>query len=220
MGRRDAPGAPDELPHGSPDRDPSRSKPGAMHNGAQARLIVEVARMYYEERRTQLEIATGLNVSQGTICRFLKRAEKQGIVRTTISPPAGTFVDHEELLERRFGLTQVIIAQAPNGSEESIQDAVGAAAAHFLEISLKPRAVIGVGSWSACLLSTVEQMHPVWKVSECKVVQILGGEGHPSIEKHACYLMSQLARLVRQEFNLDVHPRTIERAVGGKKTPR
>jgi DNA-binding transcriptional regulator LsrR (DeoR family) len=153
-----------------------------MRNGAHARLIVEVARMYYEERRTQLEIATSLNVSQGTICRFLKRAEKQGIVRTTISPPFGTFVDLEELLEQKFGLSQVIIAHAPKGSEESIEDAVGAAAAHFLEITLRPRAVIGVASWSASLLSMVQQMHPVWKVSECKVVQILGGEGHPSIE--------------------------------------
>ena len=196
----DVPGFSDELPHGSPDGDPTRRKPGegcATRNGAQARLIAEVARMYYEERRTQLEIATSLNVSQGTICRFLKRAEQQGIVRTTISPPAGTFVDLEELLERKFGLSQVIIAQAPNGSEESMQDAVGAAAAHFLESTLKPRAVIGVGSWSTSLLSTVEQMHPVWKVSKCKVVQILGGEGHPSIEKHACYLVSQLARLVQ-----------------------
>ena len=29
----------------------------------------------------------------------------------------------------------------------------------------------------------------------------------------------ELAMLVRQEFDLDVHPRTIERALGGKKTP-
>ena len=29
-----------------------------------------------------------------------------------------------------------------------------------------------------------------------------------------------LATIVRQEFDLDVHPRTIERALGGKKTPR
>src|SRR3954447_23170999 len=87
-----ASGAADELPPGSPSRDASRKKPGescAMRNGAQPRLIAEVARMYYEERRTQLEIATSLNVSQGTICRFLKRAEKLGIVRTTISPPIG-----------------------------------------------------------------------------------------------------------------------------------
>jgi transposase len=30
----------------------------------------------------------------------------------------------------------------------------------------------------------------------------------------------ELAKLVQQEFGIDVHPRTIERAVGGKKTPR
>ena len=30
----------------------------------------------------------------------------------------------------------------------------------------------------------------------------------------------QLATLLRKEFNLAVHPRTIERAIGGKKTPR
>ncbi|MDW3687803.1 helix-turn-helix domain-containing protein [Cupriavidus sp. CV2] len=30
----------------------------------------------------------------------------------------------------------------------------------------------------------------------------------------------ELVKLIQQEFGLDVHPRTIERAVGGKKTPR
>jgi len=30
----------------------------------------------------------------------------------------------------------------------------------------------------------------------------------------------ELAKLIRQKFGLDVHPRTIERAVTGKKTPR
>jgi hypothetical protein len=100
--------------------------------------------MYYEERRTQLEIATNLNVAQGTVCRFLKRAEERGIVRTTVSAPVGTFLDLEELLEQKFGIAQVIIARALNRSEESTQDAVGAAAAHFLGTTLRPGAVIGV----------------------------------------------------------------------------
>ena len=30
----------------------------------------------------------------------------------------------------------------------------------------------------------------------------------------------ELARLIQEEFGLDVHPRTIERAIGGKKTSR
>jgi DNA-binding transcriptional regulator LsrR (DeoR family) len=128
----------------------------------------------------------------------LKRAEKRGVVRTTVSAPAGTFVDLEDLLERKFGLSQVIITQAPSDSEEeSAQGPVGAAAAHFLETTLRPRTVIGVASGSVSLLSMVQQMHLVWKVSKCKVVQMLGGDGHPSIEKDASYLLSQLARLVQ-----------------------
>src|SRR5215469_16509319 len=200
LGRRGASGSGEKLLHDSPNGDPSRGKPGelcAIRNGAKVRIIAEVSRMYYEERRTQLEIAKTLNVSQGTVCRFLKRAKKRGMVRTTISPPVGTFVELEELLERNFGLSQAIIAQAPSNSEESMQGAVGAAAAHFLEIALRPRAVIGVASWNASLLSMVEQMHQVWKVSECKVVQILGGECHPSIERHSSRLVSRLARMVQ-----------------------
>lgn len=30
----------------------------------------------------------------------------------------------------------------------------------------------------------------------------------------------ELAKLIREEFSIEVHPRTIERAFGGKKTPR
>jgi len=179
-----------------------REQSSTLHNMPNDCLVRLVARMYHEERRTQLEIAASLNVSQGTVCRFLKKAEEWGIVRTTVNPPVGTFVDLEEFLEQKFGLSQVIIARAPSGSEESMQGVVGAAAAHFLGITLRPRAVIGVASWSASLLSMVEQLHPVWKVSECKVVQILGGGGHPSAEKHACYLVSQLARLVQGEAHL------------------
>jgi DNA-binding transcriptional regulator LsrR (DeoR family) len=48
----------------------------------------------------------------------------------------------------------------------------------------------------------VEQMHPVWRLSECKVVQILGGVGQPSVEKHANYLVRQLAHLVRGKAHL------------------
>lgn len=39
----------------------------------------------------------------------------------------------------------------------------------------------------------VEQMHPIWKVADCQVVQVLGGVGDPSAEKHQQYLMTQLA---------------------------
>jgi DNA-binding transcriptional regulator LsrR (DeoR family) len=177
-----------------------------MRDISNERLVTIVARMYHEQRRTQHEIADCLNVSQVTVCRLLKRAEELGFVRTTVSPPFGTFVDLEELLERKFGLAQVIIARASNESEESMRGAVGAAAGYFLGTTLRSKAVVGVGSWSASLMSMVEQTHPFWKLSECKVVQIQGGVGLPSIEEHANYLVSQLAYLVRGEAHLLLAP--------------
>jgi DNA-binding transcriptional regulator LsrR (DeoR family) len=91
------------------------------------------------------------------------------------------------------------MVRAANDFEESVQSALGAAAAHYLETTLKPREAIGADSWNATLRSMVEQMHLVWKVAECQVVQVLGGVGDPSAEKHAHYLMTQLASLVQGE---------------------
>jgi DNA-binding transcriptional regulator LsrR (DeoR family) len=201
-----------------PPHDPLADGAAAQNLGASfarrercpMRLIAEVAQLYHEERCTQNEIANKLRLSQGTVCRLLKKAEERGIVRITVIPPEGTFVDLEELLEDKFGLAQVIIARASSDSEESIQSVLGAAAAHFLEATLKPREVIGVASWSATLLSMVEQMRPIWKVAGCRVVQILGGLGDPSAEEHAHHLVTQLARLVQGEAHFLAAPGIVD----------
>ena len=43
------------------------------------RLMTRVARMYYEQGLRQTEIMNRLNMSQSTISRLLKRAEKAGV---------------------------------------------------------------------------------------------------------------------------------------------
>ncbi len=50
------------------------------------RLISRVAQMYYSEHKRQAEIAEHLHLSQATVSRMLKRAEAEGIVRTSIIP--------------------------------------------------------------------------------------------------------------------------------------
>ena len=183
---------------GSKNRKDSASHHGRNHD----QLVSRVARMYYEEGLNQSEIATQLRISQGTVSRLLRKAEECKIIRTTVDVPAGTFVDLEELLERKFGLRQVIVAHASIDSVQSAQQAVGAAAGHFLEMSLKSKSVIGVAPWSESLLSVVQQMRHVWKVSDCKVVQLLGGIGHATVEKDPSHLVRQLADLVQGDAHL------------------
>jgi DNA-binding transcriptional regulator LsrR (DeoR family) len=160
------------------------------------RVITKAARLYYEERLTQTEIAGKLGISQVAVSRLLKRAEEYGIVRTTVISPPGAFAELEGLLEQRFGLSQLVIAEAARDTEEAVLNAIGSAAAQLLESTIKSGEVIGISSWSASLLSMVDQMHPVRKIQKCMVVQMLGGIGNPSAEKHANHLATRLARLV------------------------
>jgi DNA-binding transcriptional regulator LsrR (DeoR family) len=163
------------------------------------RIITKAARLYYEEQLTQTEIASRLGISQVAVSRLLKRANEYGIVRTTVISPPGAFSELEGLLEQRFGLSQMVITEAARDTEEAVLAAIGSAAAQLVESTLKSGEVIGISSWSASLLSMVDQMHPVRKLQKCTVVQLLGGIGNPSAEKHANHLATRFARLVNGE---------------------
>jgi DNA-binding transcriptional regulator LsrR (DeoR family) len=168
-----------------------------VYNVRDLRLMTRAARLYYEEHLIQSEIASRLGITQVAVSRLLKKAEEHGIVRTTVVTPPGAYAELEELLEHRFRLSQVIIAESDSDSEEAVRTAIGSAAAQFLESTVRSDEVIGISSWSSSLLSTVNQMHPVRKVENCRVVQLLGGIGSPSAEQHANHLAVRLAGLVR-----------------------
>jgi DNA-binding transcriptional regulator LsrR (DeoR family) len=166
-----------------------------MNYRPDVRLITQIARLYHEERLTQTEIANKLGISQVSISRFLKKAEAYHIVRTTVISPVGAFLDLEELLEMKFGLRQVLVAEASRESEQVILAAIGATAAHFLETTVKSGQVIGVSDWNNCLPSMVQQMRPMWKIQNCKAVQMVGGIGSRSRQEDA----NQLATLIRAQ---------------------
>ena len=80
-------------------------------------------------------------------------------------------------------------------SEEQILKSLGSAAAHYLESTLTGGDKIGISSWSATLLSTVEAMRPkVSKVAD-EVVQVIGGVGESNAQAHAVRLAGRLAEV-------------------------
>ena len=170
--------------------------PEVSHNLPDLRLMTRVARLYHEGGLNQIEVGDRLGLTQVAVCRLLKKAEKHGIVRTTVFTPPGTFADLERLLEEKFSLTQAIVGYAIRDSEDSVLKAIGSAAAQFIESTLKRGEVIGISSWSESLLSMVEHMHRPRKAENCLVVQMLGGIGSPSAEQHANRLATRLAGLV------------------------
>ena len=51
------------------------------------RLVVRVARMYYEWDIKQAAIARQLGLSQPTVSRLLQQAKEMGIIRISVSVP-------------------------------------------------------------------------------------------------------------------------------------
>lgn len=159
------------------------------------RLLAKVARMYYQHGLRQTEITERLNVHQSTVSRLLKRAEKEGIVRITLSVPSGAHPELEETLQSTYGLREAIVVDSIGDEEQIVRD-LGAAAAFYLETTLRPTDVVGISSWSASLLAMVEAMHPTLRSRGAQVVQILGGVGNPGGEAHATHLTRRLANLI------------------------
>jgi DNA-binding transcriptional regulator LsrR (DeoR family) len=165
------------------------------------RLMAKVARMYYTNGLRQTEICGRLNIHQSTVSRVLKRAEREGIVRITVSLPSGTHTDIEDAVQARYGLDEAVVVDCLEDDAQISHD-LGAAAAFYLENTLKPTEVVGISSWSAALLEMVNSMHPSQRFKGARVIQILGGIGSPNAEVHATQVTRRLADLIGADATL------------------
>jgi len=125
----------------------------------EVRLMAKVARMYYDQGIRQQEITERLNIHQSKVSRVLKRAREEDIVRISVATLAGFFPDIEDALENRFGLKHAVVIDS-DGDEERVVRDLGAAAAFYLETTMKPGMIIGISSWSRSLFSMVDNLHP------------------------------------------------------------
>ncbi len=161
------------------------------------RLMVRVARMYYERGLSQSVIAEQLGLSQPTVSRLFKRARSEGVVRIAVSAPEGIYTDLEEQVMDKYNLRDAIVVDTIREDDEKVViRELGAAAAYYVESAIQQNEVIGLSSWSSTLLALVDRLHPVPRKAGTRVLQILGGVGNPSAEIHANHLTARLADLV------------------------
>jgi DNA-binding transcriptional regulator LsrR (DeoR family) len=156
-------------------------------------LLTKVARMYHEQGLRQPEIAERLHVSQSRVSRLLKDAQLLGVVRTVVIPPPGVFAELEDAVRDRYGLADVVVAAVDSDDEVGLLNALGSAGAAYLETSLTGSDRVGISSWSATLLATVDAMVPRTTRLATDIVQVIGGVGNPSAQVKATHLADRLA---------------------------
>jgi DNA-binding transcriptional regulator LsrR (DeoR family) len=166
------------------------------------RLLVKIARLYYEEDLTQAEISVRLRMSRQKVQRILSQSREQGIVQFAIAPIFGIFSDLEKALEARFGLTEALVVEAADyDSQFAIAKEVGAAAAAYLVRIIRPDDKI-LMSWGNSLLGMVNALTSTPRLDGSgmmSVIQGLGGLGDLNHEIHATQLVRRAASALRAE---------------------
>lgn len=181
------------YPHYDGLMDSAKEIGGGPAPDSRLSLLIKIARMYHEQGLRQPEIAEQLRVSQSRVSRSLKEATALGVIRTVVVPPPGFHPELEDGVRDAFGLADVVVAQTSTQDEREMLPALGVAAATYLEMTIQNGDRIGISSWSASLIATVEAMSPLRSSSAAQVVQLLGGVGEPRVQLQATRLVEQFA---------------------------
>lgn len=156
-----------------------------MENIENARLLVEVAHMYYEENLKQSEIAKKLNISRSLVSRYLTKAREEKIVQFVIHDDF--FNPHyklEQNIKEKFKLKNVICINSNN--DRIIQkQRVAEAASKYLIQQIKKDTIVTVAGGTT-INKIAESIVPSTAVSGPTFVSLVGGieEEHRNIQSN------------------------------------
>ncbi|MBL8156981.1 MAG: sugar-binding transcriptional regulator [Anaerolineae bacterium] len=137
-------------------------------------ILVQVARLYYLEGLSQLQIAERLRVSRSLIALYLQRAREQGIVRIEIVNPQDTVVELALELVERTGIKHITVVPSSFMSQSNAltAHALASTAAHLLKTCLQDGDVLGIG-WGRTM-AQVTALLPPSRFRDLVVVPLLG----------------------------------------------
>lgn len=156
----------------------STQPPAAFPEGDLS-LLVEVAKLYYEDGLNQAQIGQQLQMSRSTISRLLKEARDKGVVKITIDHKWVRDSALERDLGNAFGLEQVRVLRADGRSEDEMIDGLGYLAARYLDSVVRSGLVLGV-SYGRSVAATIRHV-TARPTEDVTVLQIIGalGSGNP-----------------------------------------
>ncbi len=148
------------------------------------RFLYAVAGLYYNEGRTQEEVAELLGVSRAKVLRALQEARAVGIVQITIVDPSATNEELAAELERTLGLTKAVVTPAHPTDGNFTRQRVAHAAASYLKDVLPDGGRLGIG-WGRTLYEVTQTLE-FSRRYDTQVVPLLGGLAKiaPSFQVH------------------------------------
>jgi DNA-binding transcriptional regulator LsrR (DeoR family) len=132
-------------------------------------VLALVARRYYLEDRSKVQIAEEIGVSRFRVARLLEQARERGIVRIEVDAPPGVDLDASRRLADRHGLRQALVL---TGDDDPVRTRtqLGRVCSSLLSERLTSSDVLGV-SWGRTLHALAGVIGPL---PACEVVQMVG----------------------------------------------
>jgi DNA-binding transcriptional regulator LsrR (DeoR family) len=139
-------------------------------------LAARVARQFYLEGVSKVDIADRLGISRFRVARLLDSARDAGMVRIEIGLPGGNLdAGLSAELCSSFGLSHAFVFNFPDDDEQALRHRLGEAAGQTLMDLIAPGDVLGM-SWSRTLSGLAASLT---QIPPCPIVQMTGAVPPP-----------------------------------------
>jgi DNA-binding transcriptional regulator LsrR (DeoR family) len=158
---------------------------------AQLVLIASIARRYYLEGRSKIEIAEELGLSRFKVARLLETARASGLVHIEIANPDMIDVDLSTRLRDAYDLQHAVVVDTPDDNPTILRERLGNAAAELLSEIVTVDDVLGL-AWSRSVSAMTNALN---RLPTIPVVQLTGALVQLDVADSSVDLVRQAARI-------------------------
>ena len=141
------------------------------------RLLYQIASSYYEDKRTQEDIAKSYGISHSKVSQMLSEAQYLGIVDVFIDYPKSWHENAEARLRSFFPGVNIFVIDTQNFSISASYDAVCSAAADYLNGIISNRAILSI-SRGKTMFRMLQLLEPYQTYPGMLVLQLSGMMEH------------------------------------------
>lgn len=142
-------------------------------------FLADISNLYYNENKTQSEIAKEFDTTRFKIAKYLQEAREKNIVNIEINRPESRVTSLEKKFKEHFNLKEVIITKVNNNDTIDISQTVGKAAADYIQSILEEDSIVGI-TWGKTLYQAIRNIKPEKKLP-LTIVQPFGTFGKKNI---------------------------------------
>jgi len=176
------------------------------------KLITEIARLYYENGKTQEEIGEMLGISRISVLRLLNKAREEGIVSIKVVDLLSTNRELERELEREFRLEKAIVVYSDHLPKPLILRELGKWGSLLLQETVQDGDILGIG-WGTTMFECARNLNSSEKKN---VIAVPLGGGNGQVDPN--FQVNEITRKIANKFKAKWYPLDIPIFVENKNT--